>query len=124
MMPRRTSPRAEYRLRQIQRANESASLAESFPELKSLSVDLSYFEPDSLTRSGGLRYKVNVQHAKSIFSFVCPCGECYGGDFDLSAPLAEAVRKRRKTAEGEIRCQGSRTRPKQQTVPCHNILRY
>jgi len=124
MMPRRTSPKAEYRLRQIQRANDSASLAEKFPQLRSLTVDLAYFEPDGLTRTGGLRYKVNVSHAKSIFSFVCPNGECVGGDFDLSAAVAEAVQARRKTVEGEIQCLGSHSKPKQQTVSCHNLLRY
>src|ERR1700744_1946166 len=83
MPPRKTNPRAEYRLQQIQRANESVSMAEKFPKLKSLKVDLSYFEPDGLTRTGELRYKVNVEHAKSVFSFVCQSGECLAGDFDL-----------------------------------------
>src|ERR1041385_4813405 len=124
MMSRRTSPKAEYRLQQIQRANDSASLAEKFPKLKSLTVDLAYFEPDGLTRNGGLRYKVNVRHAKSLFSFVCPSGECIGGDFDLSPAVAEAGATRGKIAEGEIQCQGSRPKPKQTSVPCHNLLRY
>ncbi|HXT10122.1 MAG TPA: hypothetical protein VN873_01060 [Candidatus Angelobacter sp.] len=124
MPPRKTNPRAEYRLREIQRINESASLAEKFPKLKSLKVDLSYFEPDGLTRTGELRYKVNVGHAKSVFSFVCQSGECLAGDFDLSSAIAEAVAKRRKIFEGEIRCQGTRVRPKEERRPCHNLLRY
>ena len=125
MMPRRKiNPRAEYRLRQIQRANESASLAEKFPKLKSLKVDLSYFEADGLNKTGELRYKVNVGHAKSMFSFVCQSGECLAGDFDLSEAVAEAVAKRSKIAEGEIRCPGTRVRPKEGKRPCHNLLRY
>jgi len=124
MPPRKTNPRADYRLRQIQRANESASLAEKFPKLKSLKVDLSYFEPDGLTRTGELRYKVNVEHAKSAFSFVCQSGECLAGDFDLSNAVAEAVAKRCKTVEGEVRCEGTRARPKENRRPCHNLLRY
>ena len=122
--PRKTNPRAEYRLNQIQRANKSASLAEKFPRLKSLKVDLSYFEPDGLTRTGELRYTVNVEHAKSMFSFVCQSGECLGGDFDLSNAVAEAVTKRNKTVEGEIRCHGTRSRPKENARPCQNMLRY
>lgn len=124
MPPRKTNPRAEYRLSQIQRANQSASLAEKFPKLKSLKVDLCYFEPDGLTRTGELRYTVNVEHAKSVFSFVCPSGECLGGDFDLSDAVAHAVTKRSKTVEGEIRCEGTRFRPKEEAKPCHNMLRY
>ena len=125
MMTRRPSPKAEYRLQQIQRVNDSASLADKFPKLKTLVVDLEYFESDGLTRNGGLRYKVNVQHAKSLFCFTCPSGECVGGDFDLSGAVAEAVLKRRKNVEGEIQCQGSHIRPKQQgVVPCQNLLRF
>lgn len=124
MPPRKTNPRAEYRQQQIQRANESASMAEKFPKLKSLKVDLSYFEPDGLTRTGELRYKVNVEHAKSLFSFVCQSGECLAGDFDLSNAVAEAVTKRRKTVEGEVRCEGTRSRPKEEKRPCRNLLRY
>ena len=124
MPPRKLNPRVEYRLRESQRVNSSVSLAEKFPKLKSLMVDLAYFDTDGFTRSGGLKYKVNVQHAKSVFSFVCPSGECMGGDFDLSGALTQAVTKRHKVAEGEIRCQGVRARPKGEKIPCHNLLRY
>src|SRR3954462_11506409 len=113
MPPRKANPRAEYRLREIQRVNESVSLAAKFPKLKSLKVDLTYFAPDGLTRTGEMRYKVNVEHAKSVFSFVCQSGECLAGDFDLSNAVAEAVAKNRKAVEGEIRCQGKQVRPKE-----------
>src|ERR1041385_6691086 len=99
MPARKTNPRAEYRSREIQRINQSASLAEKFPKLKTLKVDLSYYEPDGLTRTGELRYTVNVSHAKSAFSFVCQSGECLEGDFDLSDAVAAAVLKKQKTAE-------------------------
>ena len=125
IMPRRMNPKVEYRLQQIQRVNDSASLAATFPRLKSLTVDLAYFEAGRLTKNGELRDKVNVQHAKSLFSFVCPKGECIGGGFDLSASVADAVETRRRIVEGQIECQGSCTKPKQLgTVPCHNLLRY
>ena len=124
MPPRKTNPRAEYRLREIQRINQSPSLAEKFPKLKSLKVDLSYFDPGGLTRTGELRYKVNVEHAKSAFSFVCQSGECLAGDFDLSDAVAEAVAKGHRTAEGEVCCQGTRVRPPEGRKPCHNLLRY
>lgn len=125
MMSSRTSPRAEYRRWQIQRANDSATLAQKFPNLKSLTVELAYFEADGLTKKGQLKYQVNVQHARSLFLFVCPSSECLGGDFDLSAAVADAVTTRFKIAEGEIQCQGSRSHLKQKSaVPCHNLLRY
>ena len=124
MPPRKANPRAEYRLREIQRVNNSVSLAEKFPKLESLTVDLVYFDTDGLTKTGEVRYKVNVHCAKSVFSFVCPSAECMGGDFDLSGAVAHAVTGRRKIVEGEIRCQGFRTRPKEDKTPCRNLLRY
>src|SRR5690242_19158120 len=122
--PRKTNPRAEYRLREIQRINSSASLAEKFPKLKSLKVELAYFDPDGLNKTGEVRYKVNVQHAKSVFSFVCQSAECLAGDFDLSDAVAQAVAKRRKAVEGEIRCHGTRLKPWEGESPCHNLLCY
>lgn len=124
MPPRRSNPRAEYRLRESERASKSVSLGEKFPSLKSLTVVLAYFDRDGLTRNGEMRYKVNVQVARSVFSFLCPNGECIGGDFDLSAVVAEAVNGRRTNVEGEIRCRGERARAKEEKVPCRNLLRY
>jgi hypothetical protein len=121
---RRTSPRAEYRLAQGLRAKESVSLGQKFPQLKSLTVNVAYFDSEGVTKNGEMKYKVNVEHAKSVFCFVCPSGECVGGDFDLSEELAKAVGARRKLAIGELRCQGWRRKAMVDRAPCHNLLRY
>jgi hypothetical protein len=115
----------EYRLQQTQKANDSASLADKFPKLKSLTADLAYFDDDGMTKNAEMRYKVNVQHAKSLFWFGCPRRECVGGDFDLSTVIAEAVASRLKIVEGQLQCQGSHVKPKQEALePCHYLLRY
>jgi hypothetical protein len=124
MPPSKNNPRAEYRLRESQRANNSATLAERFPELQSLRADLTYFDPDGLKQTGEMRYKVSVAYAKSVFLFVCRSGECLAGGFDLSDAVAEAVTRRRKSAVGEIRCQGTHEKPKESGRPCRNLLRY
>jgi hypothetical protein len=124
MPPNKNNPRAEYRLREIERANLSPSLGEKFPKLKSLKADLTYFDPDGMTQTGALRYKVTVAHAKSVFSFVCQSGECLAGGFDLSNAVAEAVTDRHKSATGEIRCQGTLEKPNQSKRPCRNVVRY
>jgi len=125
MMPvRKSNPRVEYRLRQNQLVKDSISLGEQFPKLKALTVELAYFDSEGLTKSSEMKYKVNVQHAKSMFCFVCQSGECIGGDFDLSDALAKAVTGRRKLATGEMRCQGSRKKANHDIVPCQTLLRY
>ncbi|HWV99512.1 MAG TPA: hypothetical protein VNZ64_07430 [Candidatus Acidoferrum sp.] len=124
MHTRKSNPRAEHRLRQSQRAKDSVSLAEKFPQLKTLTVDLEHIDTHSQARNSGLKYKVNVEHAKSAFCFVCPSGECVGGDFDLSEVLATAVAGRRKVAVGEIRCQGWHRKGSLERAPCQILLRY
>ena len=124
MPPRRSNPRAEYRLRQTQRVQESASMAEKFPGLKGLTVSLSYFDSKGVSKNSEMKYKVNVDHAKSIFWFTCQSGECVGGDFDLSDVLAKAVSGRRKLAQGELRCKGYRKITNLDKVPCQTLLRY
>ncbi len=123
MQSRRTNPRAEFRLRQNQRINDSVSLAEKFPRLKSLKVHLTFFDAEKLKKSKELKYTVNVEHAKSMFYFGCP-GECIDGDFDLSEDLAKAVAGKRKVASGELRCQGKRKKPSREEVPCNIVLKY
>ena len=124
MQTRRTNPRAEYRLREMERVNSSVSLAEKFPKLKTLMVELAYFTNDRATKGNEVRYKVNVAHAKSVFSFVCPNSDCIGGDFDLSETVAKAVSGKRKVVEGEMACLGWRHRAKEEKVRCDHMLRY
>jgi len=124
MHSRKSNPRVEYRLLQSQRAKDSVSLAERFPVLESLTVNLAYFDAEDLTKNSELKYKVNVQHAKSVFCFVCPSGECVGGDFDLSKVLADAVAGHSKLASGEMRCQGWHRKAKLERAPCQILLRY
>jgi hypothetical protein len=124
MHPQKTSARAEYRHQESQRVQESATLSEKFRKLKSLTVDLMYYNPDGVTRSGQIKYKVNLAHAKSVFRFDCPNPECVRGDFDLSKELANAVSARRTTMAGEMSCQGWRNKTTIGTMHCHHILRY
>jgi len=121
---RKLSPRAEYRMRETRRVESSATLAAKFPNLKSLTALLHHFDPSGLVKTGEMRYKVNVLHAKSVFRLDCPCGECTGGDYDLSEALATAVGSQRAIVEGEVQCRGERNRPKGEKLPCRNILRY
>lgn len=120
----RLGPRAEYRRQESERANDSATLAEAFEHLKSLTVELEYFGPASLTPSSQLKYTVNLAYAKSVFRFDCPNQECVQGDFDLSADLANAVAARQTTAAGQIVCRGWRSKATIDRVSCGHILRF
>src|SRR5205807_7933889 len=109
-MHRKMGPRAEHREQENQRINDSASLADKFLELKSLTVELANFNPGGLIRTSEMKYTVNLTHAKSLFRFSCPNDECVGGDFDLSGELANAIASRHVSASGEVMCEGWRSR--------------
>lgn len=124
MQSPKTSPRNEYLLQEKQRVHESPSLAQTFQKLKTLTVDLSYYDPEGITRGSQIKYTVNLEHAKAVFRFGCHNHECVRGDFDLSDVLADAVAAHRTSESGEMRCEGWRSRATIDTVPCHNLLRY
>ncbi len=122
-VPRRNL-RQEYRLKQRQQIEASPLMTERFPRLKGLKVVLEFFDAAGTTKNGEMKYKLNVEHAKSALWFACPGVECLGGDFDLSGALAEAVARKRKVASGEFRCGGTRMRGDRERTPCQTLLRY
>ncbi len=117
-------PRGKYLLEERERVKLAASLAETFPDLKSLSALLSYFGPFGRTPLSEVKCTFNLAHAKALFRFACPNNECVGGNFDLSAALARAVAERLGTVSGELHCQGWQSKATIDQVCCGHILRY
>jgi hypothetical protein len=115
---------AEHRFAQRLRADEAKPLAEIYPLLKSLKGSLEFADRDSITKRTEVKYAANLEHAKSVLVFACPVHECAGGDFDLTAKLAEAVRGNRTKLEGEMYCLGSHKRASGTLAPCRSVLRY
>jgi hypothetical protein len=124
MRQQKRGARAEYRQQESQRTQDSASVADKFPQLKSLRVDLTYLGTDGISQNNEIKYTVNLANAKSVFRFDCPNGECVGGDFDLSQVLTTAYTEHRTTVVGETRCQGWRSKSTIGTVHCDSVLRY
>lgn len=120
----RTSPRNEYLLEENARVEASPSLAQQFPDLKSLTVDLGYYDSEGRLRSSQIKYAVNLTHAKSVFRVGCQNPECVRGDFDLTNALAEAVNAGSTSVSSELRCHGWRSRTTIHSVECGKILRY
>jgi hypothetical protein len=116
--------RTEYRSQESERANLAPSLAERFPTLKNLTVNLAFFDGGSARQSTEIKYTVNLAHARSVFRVNCTNSECVRGDFDLSAELARAVSARIKNATGELRCEGWRSKTTIDSARCANLLRF
>lgn len=124
MPQHRISPRAEHRQRENLRINASPTLADKFRGLKSLTVDLAFYEAGGIRRKSEIKYTVNLANARSVFSFTCPNHECVGGDFDLSEKLASAVAAHLATTSGEMCCQGWQSKTTIDSRHCHSVLRY
>jgi len=118
------NPHTEYRRQENLRINASPSLAERFPDLKSLAAVLTYYDSEGLLKTGEIKYTANLAHANSVFSFACASNECIGGDFDLSHRLADAIAARTATVAGEMSCQGWQSNMTVDSQRCHRILRY
>jgi hypothetical protein len=122
---RKLNPRTEYRLRRIEEINSSPTLSAKFPKLKMLRITVDYFDSSGNIRNGGMKYKLNLEHGKSLFCFNCVNADCAGGDYDLSELLANAIEASRKVVQGQVRCQGVRhNKDLKEHTPCQCILRY
>lgn len=118
--------RADFRRQQNQRVNDSPSLADKFPRLKTLQVKLRFYEPRSGSDgdSSDVKYSVNLAHAKSLFQFECRNPECVHGGFDLSNELAASIQARRRKASGELRCNGWRAKETIDLLRCRKVLSF
>jgi hypothetical protein len=111
-------------LQHAERIEKSASLAVRHPKLRALTVDLTYFDREFVSWGHHVKYRANLDHAKSIFRVHCPSGICVGGDFDLTKELDRAVAARQTTVSGQMRCEGSRRKPDGEICRCQSILHY
>src|SRR5262245_26317061 len=116
--------RTEYRVQQQQRVSDSAPLADKFPQLKSLSLDLGHYDAVGLSRSSQMKYTLNLKHARSLFRIDCSNPECVCGDFDLSEQIDQAIAERRDEVSGELRCGGWLSKTTIDRIQCGKILRY
>lgn len=121
---RQKSEREKHRDEWARLVNESPTLAEKFPKLKSLAAELEFLDSEKGGVSRQIKYKMKPESAKSVFRFSCPNSECVRGDFDLSDQLARAIGKKQKLVEGEMPCPGWLSKTTVGTVRCRVILRY
>lgn len=120
----RISPRNEYLLQENQRVEASPTLANEFPDLKSMTVDLGFYDIGGRACRSQIKYTVNLARAKSVFRFECENPECIRGGHDLSEMVAEAVANRSTNVTGEHSCRGWRSRTTINQTPCGKLLRY
>jgi hypothetical protein len=120
----RISPRNEYLMHENLRVEASPTLAQAFPDLKSMTVELGFYDAEGRSCRSQIKYTVNLEHARSVFRFGCENTECVQGGFDLSGAVAQAVTNRSTAVSGEFSCRGWLSRYTINQVPCGKVLRY
>jgi len=120
----RISPRNEYLVQENLRVRASPTLANEFPNLKSMTVDLGFYDLDGRFCRSQIKYTVNLERARSVFRFECENPECVRGGHDLSDVVAEAVSNGSASVSGEHSCGGWRSRTTINLTPCGKLLRY
>jgi hypothetical protein len=120
----REGPRFEYREQEKQRVMDAPTMADKFPQLKALTLNLAYFNPAGLSKNAQVKFMPNLANARAVFRLDCPNNGCIGGDFDLTDALAEAIAHHRTTVSAEACCEGWQSKTTIDKVRCGNILRY
>lgn len=116
--------RTEYRAQQRQQMSAAATLADKFPSVHSLSMELGQYDGNGMTRISQMKQTVNLERASSVMRIDCGNTDCVRGDFDLTGDLTRAVRGRRSSLSGELCCQGWRNKEVINKVRCGRVLRY
>jgi hypothetical protein len=126
----RSRPLTKSELRKLDRQTlfdrieKSATLAVMYPGVKTLAINLLYFDRGIVARGHGLRYRANLQTAKSMLHFNCTSLLCKDGGFDLSAHLSSAVAQSRKSIVGAMHCPGFRDQETGKPAACESILHF
>ena len=124
MYQQRVGLRAEYLQEEQARVRAARTLAEHFPELKTLTAGLACFGPDGQKCYSDLKCTFNLGYAKALFLVACPNPECIYGNFDLSPELVRAIAAHREIVSGEMRCKGWKSKTAVGNTHCEHLLRY
>jgi hypothetical protein len=100
------------------------SIAVAYPRLKALTVNIVYFSREIVSWGHGVRYRVNLETAKSTLHFHCPSSLCSGGGFDLSKDLSTAAAGRRNSLVRAVPCLGFYHLENGKTAPCQSKLHF
>ncbi|MEJ2696245.1 MAG: hypothetical protein P8013_06315 [Candidatus Sulfobium sp.] len=83
---------------------DSGSLKARFPEVASVVINMTYSQ-QGLQKP--LPRIVNFfPDSQAFFRIDCLHRECVAGGFDLTRVITEMIRDRRKTAKGDLSCEG------------------
>ena len=113
--------RGQMRERQRRDRASTQALRQRYPQLASLRLEFDFSDDTKFTPAP----QVTVLHppAAAYFIFPCPYSDC-DGEFNLAPVIDEIAASGELHDEGQMRCCGQRTGPKEERVTCGLILEF
>ena len=123
-MPRkRQNPRMTERMLEHQQLCSSPSIAEAYPEVVSVGIELEYFDSETGKLTNKITHTI-PNSAKTYYKISCPCRECVGGGFDISSALSTMLRAKSPSHSGESTCHGWQDQERISKNHCYTKIRY
>ena len=117
----KSSGRNQLRERQRRDRALTPPMRARFPQFSSLRLAFDFRE--ETTTAPAPHLMVLHPPAPAYFLFPCPYADC-DGEFDLSAPVTQLAGTGETHCEGQMLCEGHRTRDRAGRAPCRLTLDY
>ena len=98
-------------------------LAEKYPDIEELGVEMRYRDPEGKLTPSPQR-RVFMGDMRAHFDFLCPLKDCEQGGFELNAPIRRSLSDPRSSGSGQASCQGRRPRGGDKNRVCGLEMEY
>jgi hypothetical protein len=120
MYNRRRSAEIAQRVQERRDREDSARrLADEFPALEALSLQIKQFRPEGGAADSDHIRRVVVENAPALFHLPCSERTCQDGGYEITPDVMRALRAGQSRFEGESVCNG-----RVGNNPCNRRLRY
>jgi len=102
---KKTNIYEQHKQRYWEAYNRAGLVKEKYPQLKHLTIDMTFREPD-WGDSPHPQQRSFDPNSNAFFELECPYVECVRGGFNLSAAVDELIQRGEKESSGSLLCQG------------------
>ena len=106
----------------LQRRLDAGSVATHYPEVASIVISMMYTQ--RLLQSSLPRIVHFSPSSYALFWVDCLNKECVDGGFDLTQVITGMIRSRRKTAKGNLSCEGDGPSADHSTIVYEVVIQY
>jgi len=76
-----------------------------YPQVKTLTFELNYRDPDGLAQPSSETYTRGPEHS-AFLKIQCPYRECINGGYDLTELISDMLNNNKLECHGKVSCQG------------------